>query len=866
MTNFRTEKGGHIIADGEVLAEGGATNVRDWQKLLNKPTTIAASGLSDAATKAEVAAIGAGRIFKATKAALDADLSAADSTLAEVTQDPTAANNKVYVKVGASGIGSWQPWAFDRITPLQTDVAANKQLLGVMAAIAYPITSHADSIPLPVASQNNTSTFSGWGSPVGVRQHFNRVLFYVHPFDALDPVTQVRLQVRQTDIAGSILADKTVAVTAPQGVDTLVAIDLDATIENAGALPLFFMFWTDGKTGSRNLSSQQPYYPTPTYPIGRFSTSSSVTTTTSTPSTGNGTIPWFGIEYKDFAAPYAAPSAALEAQLATDLGTAQITPLVGSVHRIATDDYVETAVVDSLDKASSAFVNENSTFSGWGSNVGVRQNVDRVRFRLRAWDATHPITQVRARVQENDINGAVLGDKTIAVTAPTGATVEVEVTFDSRIVNAGALPLFVMFWTDGRTGEFGKVATTEYPSPPGPMPRYSTRSSVTDLTTSAATSNFAQWFELVTLDRNTLIAEPTDHFVEQLQARLSLASADPEADFLPSLPREVYATEGVECNVYLDSVAHNDTGGRFVPEITCARGRVLEECWRMTPVAADAAAGVAISLDLRVNGASAYNKAGTLKITAKTAATRAVSMLAIGDSLTAAGKYTQRLLTLTGLDLNTVLTLLGTQGSGTNKQEGHSGWKIADFNGETANVSPFIFSGAFNFPQYLSTNGIATPDFVTILLGINDIYNRSEVGNAMTTFAQQEFAKVETWITSIKAANAAVKIGICTTPMPAGVDGMSVVNNASRQLYLRRLFTWKRAQQDWFGGRQAANIYLIPTGCCLDTRRAFPVAAAAPAFAHDTGTVVRQNNNVHPADPGYFQIGDTIWATIKGIF
>lgn len=54
------------------------------------------------------AAQSGGTVGFLTKAAMDADLSHAENTIALVTNDPDNANNGNYIKLGASGEGSWQ--------------------------------------------------------------------------------------------------------------------------------------------------------------------------------------------------------------------------------------------------------------------------------------------------------------------------------------------------------------------------------------------------------------------------------------------------------------------------------------------------------------------------------------------------------------------------------------------------------------------------------------------------------------------------------------------------------------------------------------------------------------------------------------
>lgn len=82
-----------------------------------------------------------GHIGFAAKAAMDADLAHPANTLAEVTNDPTPANNGTYIKLGASGAGSWQMSSYDRFSIFSASAAipdADRQIRnGYVPAIAY---------------------------------------------------------------------------------------------------------------------------------------------------------------------------------------------------------------------------------------------------------------------------------------------------------------------------------------------------------------------------------------------------------------------------------------------------------------------------------------------------------------------------------------------------------------------------------------------------------------------------------------------------------------------------------------------------------------------------------------------------------
>lgn len=112
-----------------IISIGGVpTQPNDAVRLQDLANEAGVRQNADAALSAQITNILAnqqsGLIGYPTLAALNADLSRADGTVAVVTNDPTPANNTTYRKNGAAGTGSWV-LSFDRITQLSTSLAAS---------------------------------------------------------------------------------------------------------------------------------------------------------------------------------------------------------------------------------------------------------------------------------------------------------------------------------------------------------------------------------------------------------------------------------------------------------------------------------------------------------------------------------------------------------------------------------------------------------------------------------------------------------------------------------------------------------------------------------------------------------------------
>lgn len=209
-------------------------------------------------------------------------------------------------------------------------------------------------------------------------------------------------------------------------------------------------------------------------------------------------------------------------------------------------------------------------------------------------------------------------------------------------------------------------------------------------------------------------------------------------------------------------------------------------------------------------------------------------------------------------------TTLGISGTLT-KSAGVGDATVAFSNIEGVTANPFWFSGAINFGQYLSTNSLSTPDIVLIQLGVNDCFN-STTDADVESIAATAFAQLDTLITSIKASNAAVRIGIVAPPTYANQDafGINYACNQTAWRAKRNIVTWNKKMYAYFAGKEAQNVYVVAAGLNVDTESNFPTTTQATNSQNATVITV-QNNGVHPDTSGYKQIGDAMFAFLKAI-
>ncbi|MCM2318051.1 MAG: SGNH/GDSL hydrolase family protein [Pseudomonas sp.] len=205
--------------------------------------------------------------------------------------------------------------------------------------------------------------------------------------------------------------------------------------------------------------------------------------------------------------------------------------------------------------------------------------------------------------------------------------------------------------------------------------------------------------------------------------------------------------------------------------------------------------------------------------------------------------------------------------SGTLTKTFGSGDATISFSSATAvSGNPFWIGGQLNFAQYLANNGYSAPDWVMIHLGINDVFAYTSDA-AVSAAADTAFSQLDGLIASIKAAGASTKVGLMLPTPPASSQdafGSKYGSGQNRWRDKRNILIWVRQLIAKYVGQEASRIYIVPSNVALDTVHGYPTDAAAPVNSRTPGvTVSRQNNAVHPAENGYQQIGDAVWAFLK---
>jgi lysophospholipase L1-like esterase len=86
---------------------------------------------------------------------------------------------------------------------------------------------------------NTTSTFSGWGTPIGTPQNFEGLRFRVRA--RAEEITSIRVRIYEVDVSGALLHDQTLTVSVPATESRYITV-LFPEIENDAAQKIFLLY------------------------------------------------------------------------------------------------------------------------------------------------------------------------------------------------------------------------------------------------------------------------------------------------------------------------------------------------------------------------------------------------------------------------------------------------------------------------------------------------------------------------------------------------------------------------------------------------------------------------------------------------
>lgn len=339
-----------------------------------------------------------------------------------------------------------------------------------------------------------------------------------------------------------------------------------------------------------------------------------------------------------------------------------------------------------------------------------------------------------------------------------------------------------------------------------------------------------------------------------------LSKTPPAKNILPmarqlTLPEAIYAVTDVKCNIYFDNVFLSPKSSDYRFNVKCAKGKTDSDKWSFIPGDSDKGS---YDLTLSVtdkNGKLVAEKKAKLFVAPKNAGKgKEYSLLMFGDSIIGVTTFPKRVHALFQTPENPRLVMIGNRPrkglkKGSMVHEGFPGWSWYYF----THNGPFVVKKN-GYPvkldvkgYFAKNNGGKAPDFITIQLGVNDVFGRDDFRLPSAMAAMEGY--MDKLIAELRKSAPNAVIGIAY-PTPASKN-KNLVNPRHKKAvwrYRKNLSELNYRMQKRFplNGKNPRKIFLIPVGTALDCVNNFPV-----------------KDFVHPSPAGGDQLGDALYAFLK---
>lgn len=329
------------------------------------------------------------------------------------------------------------------------------------------------------------------------------------------------------------------------------------------------------------------------------------------------------------------------------------------------------------------------------------------------------------------------------------------------------------------------------------------------------------------------------------------------------LPKDIYVCAGLTMEIYNDCVSSGVNLENYDFYWECEVGDCMDEKYR---IHADAGDIGEYALNLHVYNLHLSEVASaqtTLHIVPNVFAdekTGSISMLTIGDSMSASTDWIAYTRSLSGDKLFHLGTLGGEEGL---MNEGRPGITAGDYLAGTlyGESSPSAFfnpeTEEFDWNYYKQTTGIE-PDVVQVFLGTNGL-EMDPAGNV---------ANIVSIVDKIREADPDIQIMVVEPIYPSDQDGMARQQNITGYEGLHGMWSLARSQMVFNLIRELEkelvsyeNVTIVPAAVMFDRYYGFDQSEIREN-PHSEVLESVPAQGVHPSAGGYDQIGDAIYSTL----
>ena len=516
--------------------------------------------------------------------------------------------------------------------------------------------------------------------------------------------------------------------------------------------------------------------------------------------------------------------------------------------------YSETTV-------SPQFSYTTSTFSGWGGSIGHPEEVDTIRFRVRARDEA--ITQIKVFLNEYDKNGETLYVETLDVNIPAFEDAWIDWILPEVYRNTEDLPLYFAYncnqFCDVWSNFSNKIPSNDYQA----ITTYTTNGKFLD-TPSKMTN---------------VVDNPCRYLYVQLgktyESYVFNVNVDDTKEYVNVFLADEYElVAGDNFQLFYRGVVQAVNPYDYYIKVTCSKGSAFPRYYEWNPTAENVGRHKLTLQVMDNNGNLLGEDSTTLVVKEAVEPTENINILCIGDSLTAGGYWpgemNRRLIGEGGTPAANSfsnISFVGAKSKTINGYkvnfEGTGGWTWATFLSEK---SPLYNPATeeISFKYYCEQNGIETIDCLYTLLTWNGQGTAFKTNYSVSTGHFADAAKLID-ILHEEYPEATVRcLGIQIPSQNGGMGYSYGANGGYSDSYgmLVSAMNYNATLEDFCQQDKYKNfVKYVDVAGQFDTDYNMPNTQKA-VNNRSSVTETFGTNGVHPSVNGYYQIADAAYRAV----